>query len=272
MAAYIRGTYPVTYPDTLMWHAGNEARQSIALVLLVLLGVPALGFLVSVPVPHHESGVAVLVARIFAFGFLAVMLIAQLVRLGRLGAVRNVLRAEDIRTTLYAVIGGTVLILLGSTAAYVVLLGATIEELVFRSSVPRVLNVLLGKVVNPHYAYAGALLVAQLLFAMCHFFTPGHGAAFGTNLPLVRLFAAGSFLMIAYEVRGFPTAVLLHFVSNELIRTGLWGAFVAPTIGAVATCAAFGVVEMAALTVLRMTPGYQRSEVQVGYRLAWRYD
>lgn len=249
------------------WHNPALARllapamRHWATFLALVIGIPGVAYLVSVPIMFSATDIAILAARILAFGGLSVALIALLVRLCGNVHIKSVIRVADIKVVLCVAIGGTVVILLGASAAYATVLGAAVEELVFRSAAPRLFRVSLEKLISPTYACATAWLVAQVLFATCHFFNLRHVSPFGSNLPFVRLFAAGTFLVLVYEICGFPAAVLLHFLSNELIRTGLGGTVDVPTVAAVAACAVLGVIEIFALATLSVHDARQ-SEIR----------
>lgn len=98
----------------------------------------------------------------------------------------------------------------------VTVFGAAIEEYVFRFAVPWALAACVAG--RGTAASVGALLLAQVLFAACHFVPHAPVAA----VPFGRLVAAGLFLSVSYRVSGTLLApVALHaWVNTRLLGIG----------------------------------------------------
>lgn len=218
-------------------------RGARALLLcLATLGLTYLTDRIPVRLWHDD---AQLVARFVTFGSAAIILVCS----GASGRSR------------VKGLGSTVLLVCSVTAAGVaalwvpttlrptalVLLGAWIEELVFRRELPAALA--RPSEVSPTSAdvRAGAVLLAQVTFAACHLVVRRHPAPFGNGLPVVGLFASGGFLAILARAGGLPLAVTAHFALNELKRTGALGSFAAPSRGALLLGAAVAVLAVVML-------------------------
>lgn len=219
-------------------------------IVLVLIGIPAVVCLLGILPPRAVPSTARLVAQILAFACTAVLLLAAATWLGGTLETATRSRATDIWPAVAIATGGTLIVFCGATGAYVLLLGASVEELIFRAAAPCSLHLLLEGTLRSRWAGVVAVLSAQLVFATCHFVLRGHIGAFGPDLPIVRLFAAGTFLAIVYEGCGLPVAALLHFLSNELIHIGANRLSDAPSSGVVLVGAAIGCAQVVLLYYL----------------------
>lgn len=81
-----------------------------------------------------------------------------------------------------------------------VFLSACVEEVVFRRELPAALTPQREHGRVPAGLRSGAVLLAQVTFAACHFAVRGHPAPFGSGLPFVSLFASGGFLAVLFRL------------------------------------------------------------------------
>lgn len=99
------------------------------------------------------------------------------------------------------------------------------------------------------------MILSQLAFATSHFVVRSHVATFGDGLLFLRLFAAGTFLAIIYDVTGLPVVIALHFAANELLRTGQLGRFLMPSGATVLWGASLAIVGVIAAERIRAPGG-----------------
>lgn len=215
----------------------------------MLAGVPGLAALIGLSSRRVPSGTArsAVCAILFA-GATAVLLwiLAPPSYVGLPKAGRGRLNAAS---AVLAAAAGSAMILSAWHAMGLVLGGALVEELVFRSQLPRAFRSFLAPHLSPMFVNAGSVLLAQLLFSECHFAVRNPMVPFGTGTGYLRLFAAGLFLSIIYE-GGLLAAVLLHFAANEMIRTGPLGVFATPSSLTVLVCAMVGVAGVIAMSLV----------------------
>lgn len=106
----------------------------------------------------------------------------------------------------------------------ITLLGATIEELVFRRELPNAFAGLFAPYPGKWFANLRAMLLGQLLFATCHFVVAGSPRPFGEGLPFVRLAASGTSLALLYRASGtLLLPISIHFLFNETLGNGTLG-------------------------------------------------
>lgn len=219
-------------------------------MLLTCLAAPGLVMVIDAVVSGRWPGPGGLVLRLVAFGTAMVIF----VRAASAGGVSPPLRRQSTVTFASALVaaGGAVLLLpIGPQRTAIVLLSAGVEELVFRRELPAALASQFERIGRRGFARAGAVLLSQVAFAVCHFVVRGQPPPFGDGLPFLRLVAAGGFLAVIVRASGLPAAVAVHFALNELRRTGRWGGFVAPPGGTAVLCAGLAVLGVVALERLR---------------------
>ncbi len=178
--------------------------------------------------PWHDA--ARLVARFVTFGSAAVVL----VRSGISGMPPVQGWRSTVRLVCLVTAAGAAALSVPTTLrpTATVLLGAWVEELVFRRELPVALARQSQGSPRSAEVGAGAVLLAQVTFAACHLVVRRHPAPFGNGWPVVGLFASGGFLAILARAGGLPVAVTAHFALNELKRTGALGPITAPSRGA----------------------------------------
>ena len=226
-----------------MYDRGRPAYRG-ARALLLCLAVLGLGYLTD-RIPLRLWRDAGLVARFVTFGSAAVVL----VRSGTSGrsSVKGLRSTVSLVCSVTAAGAGAWLVPSALRPTAAVLLGAWVEELVFRRELPVALARGSRVSPTPAGAGAGAVLLAQLTFAGCHLVVRRHPAPFGNGLPVVALFASGGFLAILARAGGLPLAVTDHFALNELKRTGALGPFAAPSRDAPLLGAAIAVLAVVML-------------------------
>lgn len=228
--------------------AGYGAIGPRVRVLLALLGVPGLAVLIDTVLPRSWPSTVQTDIRVLAFGLTSLVLLGLFVP-QRGFKTRKTLRGRVDGVTAFVVILAVIVMLpSASRETWVVLAGVAVEEIVFRRQLPRTLRVLLEVCARPIYAYPAAVLLGQLAFAACHFVVRGHPASLEAG---IRLFAAGNFLAIVYEIAGLPAAILLHFAANQLIRTGVIGTFLPPSRATVLASASVSIAGVIVMSLLR---------------------
>ena len=208
----------------------------VTLIILALPGLAALLDRVSLPYCSQQT---LFVIRLFTFGSFGFLLLRE-----RSTAV--VARWSDV--VALAMLAAVVRFAPSHLQpAGFVLFAATIEELVFRKYLVIALRVRLSGVAGT----IASMLLAQVVFAVCHFVVRGHPAAFGDAQLFARLFAAGCFLAVIYQLCGLLPAILLHFVVNGGFQGGSFAGFILPTYFAVVCLSLGGVLGVVLVAFLR---------------------
>ncbi len=236
----------------------SPIRRDGPRALLLLLGVPAVAFIVDVVVPVADGRTMTAVARVLIFtAAILCLLRCIMLRTGR--------KPNDLHDASVWFAG----LCLGSLACIripsqppvstliilIAVMTAIVEEYIFRRRLPEVLEELLNDSVPSRTLWAIAVVAAQIAFATCHFVTVGHLQPFGDGLPILRMFAAGCFLAVIVLFAGLPTAVLVHATTNVLIQTSIAGRFEIPTNGVILVYSALGIACVIATGMVQHAAG-----------------
>jgi membrane protease YdiL (CAAX protease family) len=179
--------------------------RGLALSLLVV----ALTALVSA-IPLRAPGAVQTAVRFATFG-LAVSLVSRVLSGAAVGCVKQIAVLLSGSVVLAALPRPLDLIA-------VTLLGASVEELVFRREMPVALARLLAPAGDQRLTTPSAILLSQVVFAACHLVVPGHLGAAARGLPFVGLVASGLGLSLLYRLSGtLVLPIAAHFCYNELV-------------------------------------------------------
>lgn len=228
-------------------------RVSPSRVLRICFGVLGIVAILDAVRPSAWRGTTTLTLRLTALGILAVCLVRMTTAApSSRNEVGPSLPPARVMILAFLVAGIVVLLVpseLRPTA--LVLLTAFVEEVVFRRELPAAMIRYVRGGAQSAWTILGAMVLAQVVFAACHFVVQGHQPPLGESLPFVRLFAAGMFLTVIVGTSGLPVAVALHFGVNELNRTGRLGGYAAPSDGVALLSASIAVLAVLALARLQ---------------------
>jgi len=193
---------------TETWPHRFEVWARASLLCLAILGLAAVLDAVGVRAQLGRHGFP---AQLIAFYLGAVALCAATTRHGARLLLRRSFAVAALWVVAFAWPGaGRMLLLL--------LLGAAVEEVVFRTALPNALRVSLVAEDESGRSDLAAIVIAQVLFAACHFVFRTAPAMFGPGLNAVRLLTAGILLSLIVRTAGLPLAIAVHFALNAASR------------------------------------------------------